>query len=161
MIRRPETIHKAYDNANFPVEYLWESVNDGRSKLFETAVVLSNIHDRSGMDDVKPSLLFVFEEAEGSVMGRLEYNTSCYEPATIQRLIGHMLQVFTVIMGNIETPLSDIELLSPEERNQILTVFNQTEASYRKEMTLHGMFEEQVERTPDHLAVVFGQEYLS
>jgi non-ribosomal peptide synthetase component F len=50
--------------------------------------------------------------------------------------------------------LSEIEIVSEEEKNQVLIEFNQTTTAYPKDQTLHELFAEQAVKTPDTIAVV-------
>ncbi|ASA20600.1 non-ribosomal peptide synthetase [Paenibacillus donghaensis] len=161
LLKVRETIQNAYQNANYPVEYLLENLKGGCSELFDTSVLLLNIHDRSYIGDANSNLIFAFLEDEGSITCQLEYNGHLYKNQTIQRLSEHMLRLFEAISDNIQIRIADLDLLSLEEKQQILVEFNLTEASYRKEITIHSLFEEQVELTPDHIAVVSGNEAVS
>ncbi|WP_446033163.1 amino acid adenylation domain-containing protein [Pseudomonas frederiksbergensis] len=60
-----------------------------------------------------------------------------------------------------ETSLFDLAILPVAERLKLLVEFNATEALYPLEQTVHGLFEAQVERTPDAVAVVHGEQRLS
>ncbi|WP_459735731.1 AMP-binding protein, partial [Peribacillus sp. N1] len=56
---------------------------------------------------------------------------------------------------------SELELLLEEEKNQLLKEFNHTDAEYPKDTTIQQIFEEQVEKTPDHIAVVYEENKLT
>ncbi|MGI2909773.1 AMP-binding protein, partial [Tolypothrix sp. VBCCA 56010] len=57
--------------------------------------------------------------------------------------------------------LSDLALLTATEQHQILVEFNKTQADYPKHLCLHSLFEQQVDLTPDAVAVVFDSEQLT
>jgi len=57
--------------------------------------------------------------------------------------------------------MKDIHLLTEAERHQLLVEWNTTQTEYPKDKCIHQLFEEQVERTPGAVAVVFEQEYLT
>ncbi|PGW56057.1 non-ribosomal peptide synthetase, partial [Bacillus cereus] len=57
--------------------------------------------------------------------------------------------------------LSELELLSEREKNQILFDFNDTDACYPRDITIQKIFEEQVEKTPDKVAAVYGENELT
>ncbi|MFC5699787.1 amino acid adenylation domain-containing protein, partial [Cohnella faecalis] len=65
------------------------------------------------------------------------------------------------ISSQTEKQLKAIELLSAEEKRQLLHAFNDTKATYPANQTIHGLFEEQVKKTPDHTAVVLESESLT
>uniref|UniRef100_UPI0006D8AD5A non-ribosomal peptide synthetase n=1 Tax=Pseudomonas mediterranea TaxID=183795 RepID=UPI0006D8AD5A len=60
-----------------------------------------------------------------------------------------------------ESAINDLEILSENERRQVLQDFNNTAAHFPLEQTVHGLFEEQVQRTPEALAVLHGGQRLS
>ncbi|MGX4727874.1 amino acid adenylation domain-containing protein, partial [Pseudomonas corrugata] len=60
-----------------------------------------------------------------------------------------------------ESAINDLEILSENERRQVLQEFNNTAAHFPLEQTVHGLFEEQVQRTPEALAVLHGEQRLS
>lgn len=66
-----------------------------------------------------------------------------------------------VINHNLEIPIFCIDLLSDEEKSQILIDFNQTQADYPRDKLMYQLFEEQVKKTPDHVAVVFEEQQLT
>ncbi|WP_204128572.1 AMP-binding protein, partial [Pseudomonas ogarae] len=54
-----------------------------------------------------------------------------------------------------------LSILPALEREQLLEAFNATEADYSRQQTIHGLFEEQVQRTPDAVAVIHGEQRLT
>ena len=156
-----KTINEAYENANYPMEYLWDGLKENNLKLFDSAVILLNIHDRAYLENVMPALVFSFIRADGIIKGSLEYDTKRYGSSTIQHMIGHMSNLLKAVTGDISVKISDIDILSPEETNRILFEFNDTAAAYRKDMTIHGMFEEQVDKTPENIALAYGNRNIT
>jgi len=59
-----------------------------------------------------------------------------------------------------EKQIKDLQILSGQEEQQLLS-WNNTRADYPKDKCIHALFEEQVERTPDNVALVFGEEFLT
>ncbi|SFB48262.1 non-ribosomal peptide synthetase, partial [Clostridium frigidicarnis] len=80
---------------------------------------------------------------------------------TIERLSNHYIKVLETIINNNEIELDSIDLLSDQERNQILYDFNDTEVEYINNSTIQELFESQVEKTPDNIAVVFEDKKLT
>ncbi|MGN4562422.1 amino acid adenylation domain-containing protein, partial [Bacillus cereus group sp. MYBK5-2] len=92
---------------------------------------------------------------------QFEYNTNVYDSASIERVRGHLIQIIKQIVNNPQTCIQDLELVTAEEKIEILEMFNDTAAEYPREKTIHQLFEEQVERTPNHVAVVFENQQLT
>jgi natural product biosynthesis luciferase-like monooxygenase protein len=90
-----------------------------------------------------------------------EFNADLFESATIERMMGHYLTLLEGMVANPEQKISQLPLLTTSERTTILGEWNATEADYPKEKTVHQLFEEQVARTPNAVALVFEDEELT
>ncbi|HLP58011.1 MAG TPA: amino acid adenylation domain-containing protein, partial [Candidatus Deferrimicrobium sp.] len=84
----------------------------------------------------------------------LEYCSRLFQHETIERWAGYFKKVIAAIVGNPDIKISEIEILSAEEKKQVLVDFNHIEFDYPGDKTLPGLFHEQVQRTPDHIALV-------
>ncbi|WP_224247833.1 non-ribosomal peptide synthetase/type I polyketide synthase [Hyalangium gracile] len=92
---------------------------------------------------------------------KLEYNRELFLPESAARLLKHWE---VLLRGALETPgqrLSELPLLSPEEEHQLLREWNQTQADYPKDVTVHAAFQAQVRRAPEAVALVFGDRQLT
>ncbi len=94
------------------------------------------------------------ERAEG-LIGRFIYNTELFDADHINRLAGHLEVLLTAIVADPDQHLADLPLLTEAERQQLLVDWNATLAPYPSDRCIHELFEAQVERTPDAVAVVF------
>ena len=92
---------------------------------------------------------------------RFEYCTKLFDEEFIKRLSSHYINILNAILENTEVKISDIDMLSKEERNQILYEFNNTKVDYPSDKTIVDLFEEQVEKTPNNVAVVFEDKKLT
>ena len=100
-------------------------------------------------------------EAEGRLVGVWEYSTELFEAATIERLGAHFQTLLEGIVADPKRRLSELPLLPEAEWRQVVVEWNATEAEYPKERCIHQLFEAQVERTPEAVAVAFEDEWLS
>ncbi|MBD2772939.1 non-ribosomal peptide synthetase [Iningainema tapete] len=100
-------------------------------------------------------------ETTTGLMGSWEYNSDLFNDATIARTIGHFQTLLEAIATNPEQEISQLPLLTQPERHQLLFDWNNTQAEYPQDKCIHQLFEEQVERSPDAIAVVFGEEQLT
>ena len=91
------------------------------------------------------------------------WNYSCelFERATIERMADHYQTLLAGIVANPDQPVALLPMVSAAERQQLLVAWNATAADYPAEMCLHQLFEAQVERTPDALAVIYEAQCLS
>lgn len=92
---------------------------------------------------------------------RFEYCTKLFNEDFIKRLSSHYINILTAILENNEIKIADIDMLSEEEKNQILYEFNNTKVDYPKDKTIIDLFEEQVKKTPDNIAVIFEDQKLT
>jgi non-ribosomal peptide synthetase component F len=91
----------------------------------------------------------------------IEYSQDLFEAGTIERLINHYKNVLEGAVKDSERPIWSLDLLSAEERKQIIEEWNAAEADYPKEKLIHELFEEQVERSPDAVALVYEEQSLT
>ncbi len=107
------------------------------------------VHPGGSQLDFSMSL---WESSEG-VKGFFEYSTDLIGEETARRFVGHFYRMVTEVMAHPDVPLSSLELLSAPERSQILEEWNHTDCEYPPVDGLHQMFERQVEKTPDAVAL--------
>ncbi|MWC30497.1 condensation domain-containing protein, partial [Paenibacillus sp. MMS18-CY102] len=85
----------------------------------------------------------------------VHYRTQIFEEHEVQRMLQQIMTITEQIIRNPFEKLYEISLISEEEIHTILTVFNDTCTNYPRGKTIHQLFEEQAERTPDRVAVVY------
>ena len=102
----------------------------------------------------------MFEE-DSHLLGFLKYNTDLFDGSTIERMVGHLENLLSEIVENPSQKVSELPILSAAERHQLLVKLNDTEVEYPQDKCIHQLFEEQVEKTPDAVAVVFEGEKLT
>ena len=90
-----------------------------------------------------------------------EYNQALYAPSTIDRMMNHFLVLLANATAQPQVPVRTLPLLQDAERQQLTSQWNNTDRDYPSGQTLHGLFQQQVERTPEAIALVFEGEQLS
>ena len=98
---------------------------------------------------------------ETGIAGELVYNTDLFQAATIDRLTGHFYQLLESIAKDTSQPIANLQMLSAPEQQQVLFDCNQTSVNFPSENSVHQLFEEQVQRTPDSIAVEFEEQKLT
>ncbi len=99
------------------------------------------------------------ETAEG-ITGFLEYSTDLFAPDTIARMVSHLQTLVAAIATNPAQKVATLPLLTAEEQHQF-QAWNQTQVAYPTDCCIHQLFEAQVERTPQAIALTFGGKQLS
>jgi amino acid adenylation domain-containing protein len=96
-------------------------------------------------------------ESAGAIFGSLRYNTDLFEAATITRMVGHFQTLLAGIAMDPEQRLLELPLLTAAERRQLLADARTADRPAGP-TCIHHMFEEQVARTPEAIALVLGDE---
>ncbi len=168
----------AYENQDYQFEELVEravvSRELNRNPIFDVMFVLQNTEEErleaedltfkpyhTSYDVEKFDITINAVEENDEINFHLSYATSLYKHETIERMVSHFVNIVKEITKNAEITLKDIEILSKGEKHKLLTEFNDTAADYPRNNTIHELFEEQVKRTPNHIAVVFEDKKLT
>ncbi|MFM8858599.1 MAG: non-ribosomal peptide synthetase, partial [Methylocystis sp.] len=97
---------------------------------------------------------------DGSLAGSFEYDASLYSERTVQSWGAQFSRLLTGILEDEERLIGAISLISAQERAQVITTFNDTQQEIPN-TTLPELFAAQVERTPEAIALIFGDEEVS
>ncbi len=175
--RTRETVLAAFLHQDVPFEKLVEELAPERSlahtPLFQVMFVLQNAPSEGvAISDLhlrrvsvtgtlsKFDLTLTLSEHGGELAGHFEYATDLFDAATMERLALHFGRLFAAAVGAPDAPFSELPLLSPEERGQILIEWNDTNCPAAPR-SVYELFAAQVRRTPQAVAVVFGSEELT
>jgi len=169
---------EAYDHQDLPFEKLVEELQPERnlshSPLFQVMFVLQNAPMTAlrlrgltvnslkvDSETAKFDLTLSMVEEVDSLRGIIEYNTDLFDGATIHRMVGHFQTLLESIVADPGQRLSDLSILTKAEKQQLLLEWNDTKTDYPKDKCVHELFEAQVERTPDAVALVFEDKQLT
>ncbi|MGV6477736.1 amino acid adenylation domain-containing protein, partial [Azotobacter vinelandii] len=100
-------------------------------------------------------------ESPDSLGASLTYATDLFDAATVERLAGHWRNLLAGIVRQPEWRIGELPLLDPEEYHRIVRGWNRTEARYPSERGVHQLIEEQAAKTPEAVALVFGEREMS
>lgn len=100
-------------------------------------------------------------EVNGSLSADFHYNVDLFDETTLARMQGHLQTLLNAILAHPEQYILDLPILTEAERRQVLIEWNDTESEYPDQVCIHQLFEEQVCRTPQDVAVVFEDEQLT
>ncbi|MEW6737272.1 MAG: amino acid adenylation domain-containing protein, partial [Acidobacteriota bacterium] len=149
----------------------------GREKLFDTAFNFTHFHAYQGLvENSEIELLdwrffeatnftlvasFGIDPFSSGIVLTLEYDTTVLSEYYIKMIGDYYLRTISALAFSPHTPYQLSSLLSEEEQQRILVEWNNTSRNYPKDRCIHELFEEQVERSPNAVAVTFQQESLS
>jgi non-ribosomal peptide synthetase component F len=125
--------------------------NAPREALELPGLVLEPLHIDKGTTQF--DLTLFMSETEQGLAGALEYSTDLFDAATIERMIGHFQRLLEGVVADPEMPIGDLPLLTEAEKRLLLEEWNDTRTVYPGSQCIHQLFEAQVERTPDAVAV--------
>ena len=100
-------------------------------------------------------LTFTLWESGGGLDGEIEFNIDLFNAGTIARMAKHYETLLESLVSDPDAPVAVMSLLSAEERKQIVESWNATGAEYPSEESLASLFEAQVERSPQAVALIF------
>ncbi|CAD5971665.1 Gramicidin S synthase 2 [Planktothrix agardhii] len=178
LTRVREVTMDAYAHQDLPFEMLVEALQPERdlshTPLFQVAFVLQNTPKSEiamtglTVTDLPPEnttakfdLTLAMVNTDDGLKGVWEYNTDLFESSTIERLSGHFLNLLGGIVANPQARISQLPLLTESETNQLLIEWNNTQVDYPEYKCIYQLFEEQVKRTPDAVAVVCSEQKLT
>ncbi|MGK7880967.1 MAG: amino acid adenylation domain-containing protein, partial [Crocosphaera sp.] len=182
--RTRTVVLEALENSDFPFPLLVEKLqpvrDPSRSPLFQVSLawdrprkneqlereninseklIIEPLTSEQRGSDFDTSLIIL--ETEKTLKGSWGYNTDLFDEDTIKRMVSHFQVLLKGLVANPQGKLSQLPLLTKEEEHKLLVEWNETKADYPKDKCIHQLFEEQVERTPDAVAVVYEKEQLT
>ncbi|MGF6658423.1 amino acid adenylation domain-containing protein [Paraburkholderia atlantica] len=142
----------------FQVGLAWQDNAPGRLDLPGLGV-------EEVMDNAPGQIRFELElnvgECDGRIVGTLGYATALFEESTVRRQRDYLLALLRAMAADAGQPVERIDILPAAERGYLLEELNRTEAAYPSERCIHELFEAQVRRSPEAVALVHENERLS
>jgi fengycin family lipopeptide synthetase B len=109
----------------------------------------------------KFDLTLYLEDTKQELIGFLEYNSDLFHTDTINRMVGHFQTLLEGIVANPDQCIAKLPLLTKPEQNQLLANNFLGKIDYLPQLCLHQLFEQQVEKTPNAVAVVLENQQLT
>jgi len=164
---------QALENQDYPFEDLVQQAavrrDLSRNPIFDVMFIMQNMETKElemetpGLE-LKPyeyeynvakfDLTLTVIETKTTLFFTFEYSTSLFKEATIRRFISYFKIILAKVLENHKIKLGEIEIILEEEKNELLYDFNNTTANYPGNKTICQLYAEQVEKTPDHIALV-------
>ena len=94
-------------------------------------------------------------EINDSLILNFEYALDLFKAKTIENLAKHFISLLEIVVLVPDQKVQNHSLLTDREKQQVLIDWNQTTLDYSKDKTIHELFEEQVARTPNNIALVY------
>jgi amino acid adenylation domain-containing protein len=98
---------------------------------------------------------------QGDISGALYFSTDLFDSQSIERMAAQYVRLLESIVAQPHQKIGQFSILTDQERDRLLIEFNDTSCEYPRDLCVHQLFEQQVERTPDAVALVFEDQQLS
>lgn len=170
-----QTVLDGFDHQDLTLNQVVDVVNPprdtSRHPLFQAMFILHNFApSRPGSVDLRfqrvrggrrrrPAyfeLNLVYIDTPRGFRGGLSFSADLFAAETIERMAEHYRMLLTDALADPDRPLSELPLVSDQERHELLIDWNSTDSEDVGDACIHEVFEEQVARAPDAVAVVDG-----
>jgi amino acid adenylation domain-containing protein len=169
---------EAHARQDLPFEKLVEELQPERSlshtPIFQVMFALQNVPmptlELSGVNvtslegtaqTAKFDFSLSFEEKPDALAGTLEYNTGLFDALTMTRLLDHYRQLLEDVVASEQTKLGDLEMLTDDERRQLVVEWNDTETAQSTSRCVHEQFQQHAATAPDAIAAICGEQTIS
>ena len=169
---------KIFRHQKYPYQYLLEDLRKKDSSipnLYNILLSYQNVRSNKQTSDINYESSwvgnnFISDDIDihlydmndtGDINIAYDYLISKYSIDDICSIHARFLYIINQVLENNDITLNEIEIVTPDEKKKILYDFNNTSADYPSDKTITQLFEEQVEKTPDNIAVVFEDQKLT
>ena len=131
----------------------------------QSSLEIGDLHGRvidSSSATPEFDLAFMINDVEKKYEGLITYNAKIFKAGSkFKTLKDHYLYLIEEMIKNPQLKSSELNILNEPEKQKILMDWNATEKNFPRNKTIHQLFEEQVEKTPNNIALVFGDQTLT
>jgi amino acid adenylation domain-containing protein len=173
-----ESTLAAYAHQDVPFDRVVEEVHPERSAnrmpLVQVVFALNNDYVEEqlfpgvnaeeievGTGTAKFDLTFVTKDTPAGLSAVVEYNSDLFHESFVRRLLGHFEELLRGAVANPEEKIGRLPLITASEREFLLRSLNTTERAYERNAGVHELFEKQVSKTPDAIALKYGDETIT
>ncbi|MCK4763469.1 MAG: amino acid adenylation domain-containing protein, partial [Candidatus Aminicenantes bacterium] len=161
----------AFENQDYPFENLVDKIavsrTTARNPLFDTMFALQNIDiPVEAMTALKmrpykyEAGIAKFDLAidiveKGDILGaKIDYSTALFKRETVERFPVYFKETISSVSDAPDQELWQVDLLPEKAKERLLYDFNDTVVDYPRDRTIPELFDRQVEKTPENIAVV-------
>ncbi|HEY0667186.1 MAG TPA: AMP-binding protein, partial [Sphingobacteriaceae bacterium] len=138
-----------------------ETINSGNITFSEVFIFQDKLNSAdagtlslmSFYESSQCELVFTLTDMADRLEGTIEYSVSRYDKEAIHAMMGHYVQLLESVLKTPDQRTGSLNMLAPEEKQAILYEFNDTITAYSNKKTITDLFEEQVEKTPENIAL--------
>ncbi len=158
-------IISAFNNQNYHfdelIQLLYLPTVPNRCSLFDIVILLENIHDKKHLGQLNNDITISFSVNPEGINGYIEYKEDLFKDENIKLVSRYYTNVIANLIDNLNVKISDIALLKDADKHQLLTKFNDNSKDYPIEQTINQLFEQQVAKNPNKIAVIHNSNKLT
>ena len=158
LIQVRDTVIKAYSHQDYCFDEFIELLNlpksQNRCPIFDIVVLLENIHSKANLAKVNNDITVSFIVKNDIISGSIEYSDLIFNNENIKLISNYYINVIESIINNIDINISDIDVLNDSDKRKVLEEYNSNVRDYPIAQTINDLFEQQVDKTPNNIAVV-------
>jgi|GEM_PF-508008 len=154
-----ENIRKSAIDGNQEILQFCFDFEERQEKYFSDKISFSVLEQYAYFDKFKIKLSCVRQNKNLTL--EFHYDANLFDLKTIEILADQFQTVLQSVIKNPETSLSKLEIISADARNQVLVELNNTYSNYLQAECIQHLFEKQVDRTPNNIAIVFEEQQLT
>ncbi|MCX8130378.1 MAG: amino acid adenylation domain-containing protein [Clostridia bacterium] len=165
-------IMQCYFSQKYPYDFLasdLELKRKGYDSLFQVCVNYYNTHLSKEINGISVESVEVYNGCQlyslqlvikdwtdtGKLTLDFDYKTDDYSEFQIESMYSIVMNITRQFITNPDMRIKDVEILSKKDKDCLIYELNDTGAVYPGEKTIYGLFEEQVKKTPDRIAVAY------
>jgi amino acid adenylation domain-containing protein len=154
-----ETVIDGYKNQHYPIKKLLDLLGTQNNlSLFNVILLLENIHKKEFVNEIindyENDIVVSFRGRDGDLECEITYNSLLLKEETIRGIGNFFIFILEQVLTDTSIKISHIELITAKEKKKIVHDFNDTQTLYPRDKTIQELFQEQVKKTPDSMAVL-------
>lgn len=156
-----ETVLNGYNAQFYPMNKVFELLSIDEKELlpFKTILLLENIHDKDILKDIiyssQNDITVSIKKLQDNLQVHALFNPKVFNNSTIEYFFKYYDRLTNIVLSNLNIRIKDIELINEDEKDNVISIFNKTDVKYLENMTIEKIFEQQVVRCPENIAVHF------
>ncbi|MEH2170924.1 MAG: amino acid adenylation domain-containing protein [Nostoc sp.] len=165
LIQVKDAAIEAYSHQDYCLDELIELLNlpqsQNRCQIFDIVVLLENLHSKTELAKLNNDITICFLIENDVISGSIEYSELIFNDENIKLMSHYYINIIESIVINIDIKISDIIFLKDYDKHKLLEQYNNNIKEYPITETINELFEKQVNKTPNNIAVVHEETKLT
>ena len=165
LMQMSRTVSEGCKNRFYSLDNVMEKLGLENHTLFYKIILLvENIHKGKPDTDIlarfENDITFFITKKDDRISGEMIYNSCLFKEETMRTLFNRFVNIISQVVDHADMEISQIEVITEDEKRTILSRFNRP-PECPGDKTIHALFEDQVEKTPDYAAVIYEEQQLT